>query len=96
MESFYRESQQAVAVCLAELVDDVLELQSRPLQMHGIKLEKQYVSKAVVHGFAVELKQVFLTLLEMRSRRCRPADACECACMIPRRATAGARERVFL
>lgn len=63
MESFYRESQQAVAVCLAELVDDVLELQSRPLQMHGIKLEKQYVSKAVVHGFPVELKQVFLNLI---------------------------------
>jgi PAS domain S-box-containing protein len=61
--SFYRESQQAVAVCLAELVDDVLELQSRPLQMHGIKLEKQYLSKAVVHGFPVELKQVFLNLI---------------------------------
>jgi signal transduction histidine kinase len=61
--SFYRESQQAVAVCLAELVDDVLELQSRPLQMQGIKLEKQYLSKAIVHGFPVELKQVFLNLI---------------------------------
>ena len=61
--SFYRESQQAVAVCLAELVDDVLELQSRPLQMQGIKLEKHYLSKAVVQGFPVELKQVFLNLI---------------------------------
>ena len=61
--SFYRESQQAVAVCLADLVDDVLELQSRPLQLQGIKLEKEYLSKAVVQGFPVELKQVFLNLI---------------------------------
>jgi len=61
--SFYRESQQAVAVCLSELLDDVLELQSRQLQLHGISLDKRYASNAVIQGFPVELKQVFLNLI---------------------------------
>ena len=36
--SFYRESQKAVSVSLSELLDDVLELQHRPLQIANIML----------------------------------------------------------
>lgn len=61
--SFYRESQKPVPVCISEVVDDVLELQARPLQLNGIALEKHYRTKGLIHGFPVELKQVFLNLV---------------------------------
>ena len=61
--SFYRESQQAVAVSIPELLDNVLELQARRLQLNGIVLDKKYGSTANIHGFPVELKQVFLNLI---------------------------------
>ena len=61
--SFYRESKQAVPVSVADLVDDVLELHSRSLQLSGITLKKKYQSNGVVQGFPVELKQVFLNLI---------------------------------
>ncbi len=61
--SFYRESQQAVPVSIPELLDNVLELQARRLQLNGITLEKIYESAAYIHGFPVELKQVFLNLI---------------------------------
>ena len=61
--SFYRESQQAVPVSIPELLDDVLELQARRLQLNGIALDKHYQSTALIHGFPVELKQVFLNLI---------------------------------
>jgi PAS domain S-box-containing protein len=61
--SFYRESQKAVSVSLTELLDDVLELQHRPMQMAKITLERDYTSKGMVHGFPSELKQVFMNLV---------------------------------
>jgi PAS domain S-box-containing protein len=61
--SFYRESQQAVAVSIPELLDNVLELQARRLQLSGITLDKKYESATHIHGFPVELKQVFLNLI---------------------------------
>ncbi|HEX6501929.1 MAG TPA: ATP-binding protein [Terriglobales bacterium] len=61
--SFYRESQQPVAVSLSEILDNVLELQSRRLQLNGIILEKRYRTKGVIQGFPVELKQVFLNII---------------------------------
>lgn len=61
--SFYRESQQAVAVSLPEILDNVLELQSRRVQLNGISVDKRYRTNAVVQGYPVELKQVFLNLI---------------------------------
>jgi PAS domain S-box-containing protein len=61
--SFYRESQKAVSVSLSELLDDVLELQHRPMQIAKITLERDYSSKGLVHGFPSELKQVFMNLV---------------------------------
>jgi len=61
--SFYRESQKAVSVSLAELLDDVLELQQRPMQTANITLVRDYSSKGMVHGFPSELKQVFMNLV---------------------------------
>lgn len=61
--SFYRESQQAVAVSLAEVIESVIELQSRRLQMSGIALDKRIRSRGVIQGYPVELKQVFLNLV---------------------------------
>jgi PAS fold/His Kinase A (phospho-acceptor) domain len=61
--SFYRDSRQLLPVALAEILDNVLELQSRCLQLNGIAVEKQYRCDGVVQGFAVELKQVFLNII---------------------------------
>jgi len=61
--SFYRESQQAVLVSLATVLDDVLELQSRRLRLNGIELEKEYRSQGEILAFPAELKQVFLNLV---------------------------------
>jgi PAS domain S-box-containing protein len=61
--SFYRESQKAVSVSLSELLDDVLELQQRPMQTANVTLERDYSSDGTVHGFPSELKQVFMNLV---------------------------------
>lgn len=61
--SFYRESKQPIPVNLAELLDDVLELQERALQSSRIRLRKKYINRPVVQGFPVELRQVFLNLI---------------------------------
>ena len=61
--SFYRESQHAIPVSLPELLDDVLELQQRPLQTNKITVERKYTSDGQVVGFPAELKQVLLNLI---------------------------------
>ncbi len=61
--SFYRESQRAIPVSIPEVLDDVLELQARQLQINGISLDKRYTATGLVQGFPVELKQVFLNLV---------------------------------
>jgi len=60
---FYRESQHPVDVSIAELLDDVLELQNRRLQLNRIALDRKYTSRGMVRGFPVELRQVFLNLI---------------------------------
>jgi two-component system, NtrC family, sensor kinase len=61
--SFYRESKQPIPVNLPELLDDVLDLQERALTSSRIRLSKRYLATPVVHGFPVELRQVFLNLV---------------------------------
>ena len=61
--SFYRESKQPIPVNIAELLDDVLELQARALANARIQVRKRYLRTPVVHGFPVELRQVFLNLV---------------------------------
>jgi signal transduction histidine kinase len=61
--SFYRESRQPVLVSVSDVLDNVLELQSRPIKVNGITLEKQYENSTTIQGFPVELKQVFLNLI---------------------------------
>jgi PAS domain S-box-containing protein len=61
--SFYRESQQSTEVCLSELLDSVLELQSRRLQLNGIALDKRFRTTGIIQGFSVELRQVFLNII---------------------------------
>src|SRR5262249_39038600 len=60
---FYRESQHPSAVSIPDLLDNVLELQARHLQVNGITVEKIYQTNATLFGFPVELKQVFLNLI---------------------------------
>lgn len=60
---FYRESKHPVAVALPTLLDEILELQSRRMEFDKVKLEKRYSTKGTIHGFPVELKQVFLNLI---------------------------------
>src|SRR6185312_12664774 len=61
--SFYRESQQAVMISVARLLDDVLELQSRLLRLNAITLDKKYLTEGAILGFPSDLKQVFLNLV---------------------------------
>ncbi len=61
--SFYRESKQPIAVNITDLLNDVLELQERVLKSSHIDLQRKYVISAVVQGFPVELRQVFLNLV---------------------------------
>jgi signal transduction histidine kinase len=61
--SFYRESQRQIAVPLSEVLDSVIELQARRLQLNGVALHKEYTTQGVVQGFPGELKQVFLNLI---------------------------------
>jgi PAS domain S-box-containing protein len=61
--SFYREPTQAIAIPIPALLDEILQLQSRELQTNAIALERRYSSRELVHGFPVELKQVFLNLI---------------------------------
>jgi PAS domain S-box-containing protein len=60
---FYRESKHPVAVSVAQLLDDILELQLRRMEFNKIAVEKRYRSRGTVQGFPVELKQVFLNLI---------------------------------
>jgi PAS domain S-box-containing protein len=61
--SFYRESKQPVSVPVNELLDDVLGVQERALKSKHIAIEKKYSSAGIVHGFPVELRQIFLNLV---------------------------------
>jgi two-component system, NtrC family, sensor kinase len=61
--SFYRESQQAIPVSLADVLDNVIELQSRRLQVSSIALEKRFQTRGLIQAYPVELKQVFLNII---------------------------------
>jgi len=61
--SFYRESKTPISVTLTELLDDVIGLQERQLKNGHIALQKRYSTSGQVHGFPVELRQVFLNLI---------------------------------
>jgi signal transduction histidine kinase len=60
---FYRESKQPITISISELLDDVVDLQSRKLQVSNISLERKYLIPGIVQGFPVELRQVFLNLV---------------------------------
>ncbi len=60
---FYRESQHPTAISIPEILDNVLELQSRHFQLNRIQVEKLYETEASLFGFPMELKQVFLNLI---------------------------------
>jgi PAS domain S-box-containing protein len=61
--SFYREAKQPVTLSVSALLDDVLELQARRMQMARIEVQKRYATPGQLQGFPVELKQVFLNLI---------------------------------
>ncbi len=61
--TFYRESKTPIAVLVTELLDDVIGLQERGLQSSRIAIQKRYFSPSAIHGFPVELRQIFLNLI---------------------------------
>src|SRR5215813_1557102 len=61
--SFYRESRTPISVSVRTILDDVLDLQARRLQINQIAVEKEYRDDMVIMGFPAELKQVFLNLI---------------------------------
>jgi PAS domain S-box-containing protein len=61
--SFYRESQRPTEVSLSQVLDDVLGIHSRKLQMSSIRLNKDYTGAGMIIGFPGEMRQVFLNLI---------------------------------
>ena len=61
--SFYRDSKEPIAVSVSDLLDNVVELQQRPILANRIILQKKYSSLGTVRGFPGELRQVFLNLI---------------------------------
>lgn len=61
--SFCRESPAPISVSIPAVLDDVLDLQARRLQINQIAVEKEYREDMVIMGFPAELKQVFLNLI---------------------------------
>ncbi len=61
--SFYRESRDPVLISLFDVLDNVLELQSRRITANGIALKKQFRGTVAIQGFPNEFKQVFLNLI---------------------------------
>lgn len=59
----YRESRTAVALDVTDLLESVLLLLQRRFIQGNVKLDKQFVTPAMVTGFPVELRQVFTNLL---------------------------------
>ena len=63
MLSFYRESPAPIPVKLTELLEDVLELFGARARANEIRIERQYESTGEVHGYPVELRQLFTNLI---------------------------------
>ena len=61
--SFYRESQRPTEVSLSQVLDDVLGIHSRKLQMSSIRLNKDFTGAGMIIGFPGEMRQVFLNLI---------------------------------
>lgn len=61
--SFYRESQQPVPLAISDILDNVVELQARKLQLNRIVLERDFRTTGRIQGFSVELRQVFLNII---------------------------------
>jgi PAS domain S-box-containing protein len=61
--SFYRESPAPISVSIPSILDDVLELQARRLEINQIVVEKEYRDGVAIAAFPAELKQVFLNLI---------------------------------
>jgi signal transduction histidine kinase len=61
--TFYRESKEPIPISICELLDSVVELQSRRIHLNRVELTKRYETAAVIHGYPVELRQVFLNLI---------------------------------
>jgi two-component system, NtrC family, sensor kinase len=61
--SFYRDSKQPITVSVPDLLDNVVELQQRPISLSHITLQKRYASPGIIRGFPGELRQVFLNLI---------------------------------
>ena len=61
--SFYRESQQAVSVDIAEILEDVLAIHRPSAEKSGITLQMKTRSHNAILGLPGELRQVFLNLV---------------------------------
>ena len=61
--SFYRESQRPTQVSLAEVLEDVLGIHSRKIQINNVTLRKNFYGAGTIWGFPGEMRQAFLNLV---------------------------------
>ncbi len=63
MLSFYRQSSVPVAVNVGEVMEEVLELFVMRMRSNRIRLKRKYDFSGEIQGFAPEIRQVFVNLL---------------------------------
>jgi PAS domain S-box-containing protein len=63
MLSFYRQSSVPVAVNIGEVMEEVLELFVMRMRSNRIRLKRKYDFSGEIQGFAPEIRQVFVNLL---------------------------------
>jgi PAS domain S-box-containing protein len=61
--SFYRESQRPTEVALSEVINDVLGVHSRKIQLENISLRREFQGDGRILGFPGELRQAILNLV---------------------------------
>lgn len=61
--SFYRESQRPAELSLSEVIDDVLGIHARKMQLSGVMLHREYADDGRIVGFPGEMRQAILNLV---------------------------------
>jgi signal transduction histidine kinase len=61
--AFYRESGKPISISLNHVIDGVLEIYGRSLNLNGVTVERKYNANGELLAFPVEIRQVFVNLI---------------------------------
>lgn len=69
---FYRGSKNPVPLQLAQVADEALEACAKTLKSKGVSVTREYRTAGEMHGFPVELRQVFVNLISNAAEAVQP------------------------